>query len=378
MQVLNAPSRREVDAVHARGKWLDIGIPSWRNAFYLSRFKLAAWISLCLTSIPIHMLFNSSVFQMTSRFGDFGLYVASESFLKGEPYIFPGASLYIKDDWDFVDLKTERTSAARSNLSTTAAKVSEWERLDAIQCQNMYRPGLCTGLRDYHDVALVIDGPGWTRDDLLNLSMIADRLWEPVVPRYDLNSLLMQDQCNMSGNTWNGVPECGVSRSCRQFRRRDGEMRISEPEIPWFIHVDNTFTWQNRTLYSAIEGEGYDDYKFGARRTSFDMAEPSMSTCSVALSKPLMLAVVLSVFLKLVTCVIAIWVIGPQEPLVTPGDAVTSFISIQDRGSFSGVVTQEMVRRKKRNSNTKSDVYTFESLESRHWTKKQPPFFLPF
>ncbi|KAK1850853.1 hypothetical protein CCHR01_06510 [Colletotrichum chrysophilum] len=326
------------------------------------------------------MLLNSSVFQMTSRFGDFGLYVASESFLTGEPYVFPGASLYIKDDWEFEDLKTERTSAARSNISTTAATVSEWERLDAIQCQNMYRPGLCNGLKDYHNVVLVVDGPGWTRDDLWNLSMIADRLWEPVIPRYDLNSLLMADQCNMSGNTWNGVPECGVD--CRQLRKRDGGSRsrslswaISEPEIPWFIHIDDSFTWRNRTLYSATEGERYDDYRFGARVTSFEvsycMAEPSMATCSVALSKPLMLAVVLSVFLKLVICVVVVRFIGPQEPLVTPGDAVMSFISTEDRGSFSGVVTQEMIRRRKRNSNVMTDVYAFESLESRHWVKKQ-------
>ncbi|KAF5491521.1 hypothetical protein CGCS363_v011189 [Colletotrichum siamense] len=377
MQVLNAPSRREVDAVHARGKWLDIGIPSWRNAFYLSRFKLAAWISLCLTSIPIHMLFNSSVFQMTSRFGDFGLYVASESFLKGEPYIFPGASLYINNGLQFEDLKTERSSAVRSNISTTAAKVSKWERLSAIQCQNIYRPNLCTGLKDYHNVVLIVDGPGWTRDDLWNLSTVADRLWEPIVPRYELNSLLMEDQCNMSGNTRSGVPGCNVD--CYQLWKRDGGSRSAswswlglQPEIPWLIHVESPHMSLNRTLYSATEGE---DYEFGARFTSFEvsycMAEPSMSTCSVALSKPLMLAVVLSVLLKLVTCVVVVWVIGPQEPLVTPGDAVMSFISIEDRGSFSGVVTQDMVRRRKRQSNTNSDVYTFESIEPRHWAKRQ-------
>ncbi|KAH0437792.1 hypothetical protein CcaCcLH18_03688 [Colletotrichum camelliae] len=382
MQVLNAPSRREVDTVHARGKWLDIGIPSWRNAFCLSRFKLAAWIGLCLTSMPIHMLFNSSVFQMTGRFGDFGLYVASESFLNGGPYIFPGASLYIKDGLEFEDLKTERSSAQRSNISTTAAEASRWERLDVIQCQNIYRPSLCTGLKDYHNVVVIVDGPGWTRDDFWNLSIAADQLWEPVVPRYDLNSLLMADQCNMSGFSWNGLPECNTD--CYQLWKREGGSRttswsreLSEPEIPWLIHFDWVFSGWNRTLYSATEGERWDDYRFGARvnlsafEISYCMAEPSMSTCSVALSKPLMLAVVLSVFLKLVICVVVVRVIGSQEPLVTPGDAVVSFISIEDRESSSGIVTQEMIRQRKRNSKAKNDVYTFESVEPRHWVKKQ-------
>ncbi|KAI1344924.1 hypothetical protein F5Y15DRAFT_364206 [Xylariaceae sp. FL0016] len=39
MQVLNSPSREEVNEAHFRGSWLGIGVPSVRNAFRVSRFK---------------------------------------------------------------------------------------------------------------------------------------------------------------------------------------------------------------------------------------------------------------------------------------------------------------------------------------------------
>ncbi|KAF6813180.1 hypothetical protein CPLU01_14710 [Colletotrichum plurivorum] len=219
MQVLNAPSRRELDAAHARGKWLDIGILSWRNAISLSKFKLAARIALCLTSIPIHMLFNSPVFQMTSRFGSFNVVVASEGFLRGEPYYFPGAYLRLQE----------------------AARAPGWERLDMLTCQRIYNPGPCTGLTAHRNVVIVVDGSGWRRGDMWNTTVEVDEGWEPFIPRDELNPLLPGLQCNMSG--------------------------------------------------------------------SF---------------------------------------LGSQESLVTPGDAVASFISMQDEGTIPGPVTQDMKWAEKR------------------------------
>lgn len=42
-QVLSSPSRAEVDVSHARGRSLDVGVLSWRNALGLSPFKTVAW-----------------------------------------------------------------------------------------------------------------------------------------------------------------------------------------------------------------------------------------------------------------------------------------------------------------------------------------------
>lgn len=63
MQVLNAPTRREVDRAHSRGRWLEIGVPSIGNIFHVSGYKTLAWVLFTMSSIPIHLLFNSAVFE---------------------------------------------------------------------------------------------------------------------------------------------------------------------------------------------------------------------------------------------------------------------------------------------------------------------------
>lgn len=67
MQVLNAPSREEVDQSHTRGSWLEIGVLSARNIFRLSPFKTIAWLGFLISSIPIHLLFNSAIFEASYR-----------------------------------------------------------------------------------------------------------------------------------------------------------------------------------------------------------------------------------------------------------------------------------------------------------------------
>ena len=63
MQCVTAPTRRECDLAHARGDWLDVGVPSVRNLFRISRRRRIMWALLALTSTPIHLLYNSAVFK---------------------------------------------------------------------------------------------------------------------------------------------------------------------------------------------------------------------------------------------------------------------------------------------------------------------------
>lgn len=95
MQILNAPTRKDINVAHAKGQWLDIGVSSLHNIFRLSRFKQLAWFCLLLTSIPIHILFNSSIFELDNRMDDFHITVATPSFLHGGSYSLPGAGLII-------------------------------------------------------------------------------------------------------------------------------------------------------------------------------------------------------------------------------------------------------------------------------------------
>jgi hypothetical protein len=63
MQRLVAPTRKEVDNAHAQRKWLDIGIPSVRNLRLIDKHRMLPWFMLFLSSVPLHFLYNSVIFQ---------------------------------------------------------------------------------------------------------------------------------------------------------------------------------------------------------------------------------------------------------------------------------------------------------------------------
>ena len=56
-QCLAAPTRSEIDAAHARRRWMDIGVPSVRNLLRIKAERTFLWIAIGITSIPLHLLF---------------------------------------------------------------------------------------------------------------------------------------------------------------------------------------------------------------------------------------------------------------------------------------------------------------------------------
>ena len=60
MQCVSSPTRQEVDAAHAHGKILDIGIPSVRNLKYIGGERRVLWIALAISALPLHFMFVRS------------------------------------------------------------------------------------------------------------------------------------------------------------------------------------------------------------------------------------------------------------------------------------------------------------------------------
>jgi hypothetical protein len=56
MQGITAPTRKEVDTAHAKGKWVEIGTQSLRNLLYVRRRNAWVWLLLAITSMPFHLL----------------------------------------------------------------------------------------------------------------------------------------------------------------------------------------------------------------------------------------------------------------------------------------------------------------------------------
>lgn len=55
MQVLNSPTREEVDRAHATGEAVDIGVLSLRNLGYVSKKRRILWFLLGISSISLHL-----------------------------------------------------------------------------------------------------------------------------------------------------------------------------------------------------------------------------------------------------------------------------------------------------------------------------------
>ncbi|KAK2756605.1 hypothetical protein CKAH01_17152 [Colletotrichum kahawae] len=382
MQVLNAPTAREIDTFHARGIYLDIGIPSWRNAFRLSWLKLLAWLGLLLTSIPIHMLFNSTVFQMDRRVGDFHMTIATEDFLEGGSYFHPGASLYTNESsiniyypttrkyYNFADLASNNYSAQATNVSNAATHGSNWTKSEPGVCRNIYSDGLCVGLKQFGNLILVIKGSGWRRSDLWNLSDTAEDLWEPLIPRTQLNTLWYNEECSMVGSIGRrSLPQCAMTCSTVL------NMTYINDEHTLFLNTTQYYatsrywridspTW-NTSLYSAPGNGSYLGARFQPEdfEIAYCRAEPRETGCDLALSKPLLLAVVVSIFTKLIICVVVMRGLRLEEPLATPGDAIASFISSQ----FESTAALNKVKPDRLPPPVK--YRPCESLEPRRWTR---------
>ncbi|KAF2804137.1 uncharacterized protein BDZ99DRAFT_398345 [Mytilinidion resinicola] len=62
MQGISAPAREEIDTVHKKKKWADIGIQSTRNLTLIAPKRVFIWALLGFTSVPFHLFFNSVFF----------------------------------------------------------------------------------------------------------------------------------------------------------------------------------------------------------------------------------------------------------------------------------------------------------------------------
>lgn len=56
MQLLLAPTRAEIDAMHKKQRWVDIGIPNLRNLRCVSKHNRVLWSILAFSSLPLHLL----------------------------------------------------------------------------------------------------------------------------------------------------------------------------------------------------------------------------------------------------------------------------------------------------------------------------------
>lgn len=56
MQCLTSPTREAIDKAHSKRKWLNVGVPNFKNLWYVGWKRAALWLILGASSVPLHLL----------------------------------------------------------------------------------------------------------------------------------------------------------------------------------------------------------------------------------------------------------------------------------------------------------------------------------
>lgn len=363
MQIVTSPTRKEIDYAHMFLRPLHIGLPSWRNLPSLPIFKRACWLLLFLSSIPLHLFFNSAIYK-TGYQGDFyNLTIATSAFIQNQSYWLPGASLVPAGAFSPVQIErnfstfhsTMGTNIGRYldhgyttkgygeavgiedywNPSSDASRfireisqmASKWVSLSAEDCMKEYRS--YNYRSKYADLLILVYGgtsnpDGWLRNEVFEFDPLTNltEFWDPRVPPDQVNPLWYWTQCtvNPSSPSYRSTNNCGNILGISVH----GPGYYSSDETPHFMFRDGD------AYVGIIANETERGYR--AIRPELDIKSclaKKVETCQVQVSNGLLLLVLSCVLVKVVTCIIILW--NQQDAsLVTPGDAIESFITNPD------------------------------------------------
>jgi hypothetical protein len=143
MQCLTAPTRKECDITHARGEWLDIGVSSIQNLARIRWSRGITWALLALSSIPIHVLYNSAIFkELDNNVKSYNKVMVSSHFLDTETIdftVFPKNLTYSSDPaWYNTPVASQLHAAYHADHLT-------FDRLNPKDCFDMYNTTILSG-----------------------------------------------------------------------------------------------------------------------------------------------------------------------------------------------------------------------------------------
>lgn len=337
MQILSAPSRREVDKAHAKGSWLEIGVLSGRNVFRSSRFKMLSWLGFLLTSIPVHLLFNSSVVQISYRSAHYDLAIAAEPFIQNGTYQSPGASLLASGGTRvrgyggaYINLTQyqDETSGINQRIASTSRQGGTWTRIKKDACKQQYVA--CNGLSSFANVIFVVtDTPGWSTSRVWNLTQEQTSFYSPFMPdgteRSEYNSLWFYGECTMYAVSEMGRIAC--KNTCNRAQNHTDDFVITFYPDPSTANA----AIQRGMGKSSVNMPSAYNWDYNNLNIDYCLAQPAEQSCKVALSTTLLACVTMCAISKAVLCAWVYYRLRKENLFVTPGDAIESFVSKPDR-----------------------------------------------
>ncbi|PUU76462.1 hypothetical protein B9Z19DRAFT_990571 [Tuber borchii] len=267
---------------------MDIGVPSIRNLFRIKAERAFLWIAIGITSIPLHLLYNSAVYTSLAA-NDFYIFIVTNNHFE------PGAY-------------TNTSSPVFSSGSSWATlNATMGEEYGNFQLFYSMLEGRNTGTGRYEDLTPSQCAKRYNADFLStnrNLFLITSH-----TSNATQNDTLLDwiDYSAVSPSRWicYDNPQ-GVSQNGRQCNPNELVSNVTRG-LPWKI---------NRTRVGLIEISGC-------------KGERTAEKCKVQFSLGIMIAVICCNLVK--ACAMIMTVARSREPtLVTLGDAIDSFLRISD------------------------------------------------
>ena len=291
MQCLSSPTRSEIDKAHSQGVWLDVGVPSVRNLRKLSGTRITLWWFLAVSSIPLHLLYNSAVFSsLCTR--KFDIFLVSNEFLNGAPFGVDAGDVFFGEWYD----EAETPKPLKNRLQEYQKNQGSLLRLENEKCQEVYTAQI---IATNSDLLLISAYSNFT-DSLLG--------WDAGVTSRILGN---DGLCNTM--LCSGIPNC----------------------VPSGI-IANPQDWSISLGLGALDGPmSHDvtcmmslDFAHEAR-IRYCLSVPVDEHCKLQFSLAIMIAVIICNLIKAVCMSVIVWKQDP-EPLVTLGDAISSFLDRPD------------------------------------------------
>lgn len=338
MQCLSAPTRSAVDKAHMQSVWLDIGIPSMRNLGHIKRQDLTLWLLLALTSLPLHLLYvlhrlkrlslvlmlssyNSAVYASITSNSYFAFSV-SESFLNSAECINCATQPNLYTNWtkdlgydgypngEFPEILNSLWSRAQNNSLV---------RLEPAECINEYATAIQSFRRNVLLVARDEDFPPRQENTFINDSYVFDAVAFASI--YAKNP-----ERSVDAYQWicSGLPPKENNDHCTD---RISEIRSNASA--WRVGGDDCWSVQdpnNQHIWTS----GCSDFSDTKKHpVSFCLSERAPPHCKIQLNSTILVIVTVVNFLK--TILMFYIVFRPfDEPLLTMGDAVASFLDDPD------------------------------------------------
>ncbi|KAK6384427.1 uncharacterized protein PV06_10934 [Exophiala oligosperma] len=275
MQLLTSPTRSEVDKAHAKRKWLDIGIPSIRNLGSLRKKKVALWWILAISSVPLHLVYNS-VFYSALATNNYSILYASQGFV----------------DQSAAYNETEFPNTQDLNVTDVQSRAKSFDRLDNKDCIHAYARDF---VEDRRNVIVVVKDPPADKGSLFKVAQ--NDFPEVITPKYNPFSWICDNP--------NVVNETGA---CCENKYGFVPCHKITPKL-----VDVAASWST-----------------GGFEVDHCLSEIVESRCHLHFSLDLMGVVLTFNILKVIgISFVALWM--GESPLVNIGDAIQSFLRHPDR-----------------------------------------------